>query len=108
MPKFSVGVQCQKMRRLRQLWRRFFLWFEFAAIAGIAIFLFVVGAGIIWAVAVPLPSIQNFESRKVAESTKIYDRTGNIILYDVHGSMRRTAVPLQDMSLHVRNATVAI
>ena len=84
------------------------MWFEIAAIGGIAIALFIVGSGIIWAVLVPLPSIQNFESRKVAESTKIYDRTGNIILYDVHGSMRRTAVPLEDISINIRNATIAI
>lgn len=88
--------------------RKLLLWIEFAAVAGLAAFLFAMGVGIIWAVAVPLPSIQSFESRKVSESTKIYDRTGNVILYDVHGSMRRTAVPLEDMSLHVRNATVAI
>lgn len=61
-----------------------------------------------WAVVVSVPSISSFENRKVAESTKIYDRTGNVLLYDVHGSMRRTAVPLADISVFVRNATVAI
>lgn len=96
------------MRTVPGRWRKLLVWAEFAVVAGVAAFLFAMGVGIIWAVAVPLPSIQNFESRKVAESTKIYDRTGNIILYDVHGSMRRTAVPLEDMSLNIRNATVAI
>lgn len=96
------------MRYLRKRLGRLFVWFEFAAIAGLAIFLFVFGAGIIWATVAPLPSIENFESRKVAESTKIYDRTGNIILYDVHGTMRRTEVAFEDISIHIRNATIAI
>ncbi len=96
------------MRFLRKRLGKFFVWFEFAAIGGIALFLFVFGAGIIWATVAPLPSIENFESRRVAESTKIYDRTGSIILYDVHGAMRRTEVPLEDISLNVRNATIAI
>lgn len=96
------------MRRLRKKFGRSFVWFEFAAIGGIALFLFIFGAGIIWATVAPLPSIENFESRKVAESTKIYDRTGSIILYDVHGSMRRTEVPFEDISINIRNATIAI
>ncbi len=96
------------MRFLRKRLGRFFVWFEFAAIGGIALFLFIFGAGIIWATVAPLPSIENFESRRVSESTKIYDRTGSIILYDVHGAMRRTEVPLEDISINVRNATIAI
>jgi len=92
----------------RKLFRRLFSWFEVVAIVGIAIALFVFGVGVIWATLSPLPAIENFESRRVAESTKIYDRTGNIILYDVHGSMRRTEVPIENISRYIRNATVAI
>lgn len=97
-----------KMKSLRKRFGTYVRWLELVAVGGAALFFFILGAGILWAAIVPLPSIENFESRKVSESTKIYDRTGNIILYDVHGSMRRTAVPLEDMSLHVRNATIAI
>lgn len=67
-----------------------------------------VGAFITWAVVVNVPSVESFQNRRVAESTKIFDRTGNILLYDVHGAMRRTAVPLSDISPFIRNATVAI
>lgn len=66
------------------------------------------GAFITWAIVVNVPSVESFQSRRVAESTKIFDRTGNVLLYDVHGSMRRTAVPLSDISPFIRNATVAI
>lgn len=67
-----------------------------------------VGAFITWALVVNVPSVESFQNRRVAESTKIFDRTGNILLYDVHGAMRRTAVPLADISPFIRNATVAI
>lgn len=67
-----------------------------------------VGAFITWALVVNVPSVESFQNRRVAESTKIFDRTGNILLYDVHGAMRRTAIPLADISPFIRNATVAI
>lgn len=61
-----------------------------------------------WAFVVAVPSVNSFENRRVAESTKIFDRTGDVLLYDVHGTMRRTAVPLEEMSPYIRNATIAI
>lgn len=96
------------MERFRNFWRRAHSPLEYTVLGGAALFFFVLGSAILWAAVTPLPAIENFESRRIAESTKIYDRTGNIILYDVHGSMRRTEVLLEDMSIHIRNATIAI
>lgn len=70
--------------------------------------LFLVGALLIWTVLLPIPQIQSLQNRRVFESTKIYDRTGTMLLYDVHGSVRRTIVPLSAMSPYVQNATIAI
>ncbi|MEK7106688.1 MAG: transglycosylase domain-containing protein [Patescibacteria group bacterium] len=67
-----------------------------------------VGIVAAWGAIVAIPSLDNFQSRRVAESTKIYDRTGNVLLYDVHGAMRRTTVPLDAISINIRNAAVAI
>ncbi|MDP3965667.1 MAG: transglycosylase domain-containing protein, partial [bacterium] len=67
-----------------------------------------VGMLVAWGAVIAIPSLDNFQNRKVAESTKIYDRTGNVLLYDVHGTMRRTAVPLDAISTNIRNATIAI
>jgi penicillin-binding protein 1C len=83
------------------------LWVEFAALALLIAGLFVVGSSLLWATFVPLPSINNFENRQVAQSTKIYDRTGNIVLYDVHGAVRRTSVPLADISPYIQKAIIA-
>lgn len=61
-----------------------------------------------WAIFASIPAINTIENRIVGESTKIYDRTGEVLLYDVHGSMRRTEIPFADISPFIRNATVAI
>ncbi|HVM73659.1 MAG TPA: transglycosylase domain-containing protein [Candidatus Paceibacterota bacterium] len=81
---------------------------ELFLLAGLALALFVFGAIIIWASIVPIPSINNFTNRQVAQSTKIYDRTGNILLYDAHGSEQRTSVPLSKISPYIQDATIAI
>jgi len=49
-----------------------------------------------------------FEERKVAESTKIFDRTGEILLYDVHNDAKRTLIAFEDISRNIKNATIAI
>ncbi len=86
----------------------FSLWTEIVALAVLALCFITIGSTIIWATLIPIPSISNFENRKVSESTKIYDRTGNIVLYDVHGAMRRSAVPLAEVSPYLRNAAIAV
>jgi 1A family penicillin-binding protein len=55
-----------------------------------------------------LPDPNKLMERQVAQSTKIYDRTGKIILYEVHGDEKRTLVTLNDIPASVKNATIAI
>lgn len=83
-------------------------WVFALAVAAAVGFVFLTGMFAAWAMVVSIPSIDNFENRKVAQSTKIYDRTGNIVLYDVHGAVRRTTVPLTDISPYIQQATIAI
>ena len=83
-------------------------WVKVGLLGGTAVILFILGGIIIWAAVMPIPSINSFTNRQVAESTKIYDRTGNVVLYDVHGSVRRTSVPLDQISPYVQQATIAI
>ncbi|KKW17440.1 MAG: Penicillin-binding protein, 1A family [Candidatus Magasanikbacteria bacterium GW2011_GWA2_50_22] len=85
----------------------------FRVIKAVALAIFFLGmlsAGVIvaWGAVISIPSLDNFQNRMVAESTKIFDRTGNVLLYDVHGTMRRTTVPFDSISINIRNATVAI
>lgn len=69
----------------------------------------IVSAGIlIWISSLQIPDLSAFDERRVLQSTKIYDRTGEVLLYDLHQDVKRTIIPLEDMSRHIKNATVAI
>lgn len=57
---------------------------------------------------ISIPNIESFSEREVVESTKIYDRTGEILLWELHGEERRTIVPFDAIGRNVKNATVAI
>lgn len=70
-------------------------------------FLFV-GGFVLWATTIGLPNLDNFDERRVAQSTKIFDRTGKVILYDVYGEYKRTVIPLDQISDYSKKATVAI
>lgn len=54
-----------------------------------------------------LPSPNKINARNVAESTKIYDRTGEVLLYEIHGEIKRTLVSLDQISDYVIKATIA-
>lgn len=54
-----------------------------------------------------LPSEDNVGSVYNAESTKIYDRTGTVVLYDIYDVQKRTVVSYEDIPDHVRTATIA-
>lgn len=55
-----------------------------------------------------LPSPGKVVNRSVVESTKIYDRTGNHILYDIHGEEKRTLIPFGEMPETIKFATIAL
>ena len=82
--------------------------FQVTTILFLVALIFSASTFFIWAATVQIPDFSLFESRKVSQSTKIYDRTGKILLYDVHKDVRRTIVPFESISPHVKNASVAI
>jgi 1A family penicillin-binding protein len=65
-------------------------------------------AGVFLYFAKDLPSPGKVTTRFVAESTKIYDRTGKHILYDIHGEEKRTLIPFGEMPDSVKYATIAL
>lgn len=56
----------------------------------------------------PVPDIGSFANRQIDQSTKIYDRTGQILLYDYNRDAKRNIIPLSSISPHTINATIAI
>lgn len=75
----------------------------------LALFLFAAGAGVVFAYSVvhTLPNPDRIKERSVIESTKIYDRTGTVVLYEIHGEEKRTVVPLAEIPDSLKKATLA-
>jgi len=69
---------------------------------------FIGGLSFLWVASIDIPDFSSFDTRKVSESTKIYDRTGKVLLYDIHADTKRTVVSFDSISRYIKNATVAI
>lgn len=77
-------------------------------IFGGAIGLLLGAALFIWVATIDLPDLNNFETRKVANSTKIFDRTGKVLLYNIHQDIKRTEVSSSEISEYVKQAHIAV
>lgn len=55
-----------------------------------------------------LPNPNALITREVPLTTKLYDRTGTHLLYEIHGNANRSLIKLNDLPQYVSNATVAI
>lgn len=66
------------------------------------------GIFLLWASTLTMPTVDIIEHQRNENSTKIYDRTGEVLLYNMYQDVRRTVVPLDDMSEHIKHATIAI
>ena len=65
-------------------------------------------AGVFAWFAKDLPSPGNINERFVIQSTKIYDRTGDHLLYEVHGEEKRTEIPFEQMPDSIKYAAIAL
>lgn len=85
------------------------LWIRRILIAAGVLFL----AGIISVVGVfayfsqDLPSPENIDERSVPQSSKIYDRNKEVVLYELHGEQNRTVVDIENISNYLQKATLA-
>jgi 1A family penicillin-binding protein len=68
----------------------------------------ILGLGILWISSFRLPDLSAFGQRKVTESTKIYDQTGKVLLFDLNDGVKRTVISSEEISPYIKNATVAI
>lgn len=55
-----------------------------------------------------LPDPDSIVSRQVKESTKIYDRTGTTVLYDIYDEEKRTVVSWEKINDTIKHATLAV
>jgi penicillin-binding protein 1A len=75
-----------------------FLGISFIGVAGIMIYV----------ATAQIPDFKSFEARLIENSTKIYDRTGEVVLYDFHTNTKRTEIPFSEMGKWLPQATTAI
>lgn len=87
----------------KPLFRKILKFLIYAAIIGVV---FVVGLFAYFYKDLPSPGKVN--ERFVVESTKIYDRTGQHLLYEIHGEEKRTLIPFSEMPDSVKYATIAL
>ncbi|MFA6136203.1 MAG: PBP1A family penicillin-binding protein [Candidatus Paceibacterota bacterium] len=55
-----------------------------------------------------LPHPEKITNFQPTQSTKIYDRTGEVLLYEIHGEENRTLIRGEDMPDYAKKATIAI
>ncbi|MEK7147083.1 MAG: PBP1A family penicillin-binding protein [Patescibacteria group bacterium] len=55
-----------------------------------------------------LPNPAQFNTRKITQSTKIYDRAGQVLLYEIHGEEKRTVISFEQIPEYVKQTTLVI
>jgi 1A family penicillin-binding protein len=93
----------KKLKKLRK--HRFF---KNITLLAIGAFILIIAVIIIWLASIKIPDFSAFEERRMASSTKIYDRTGEILLYDINQDIKKTSIPLADMGKNIQDATISI
>lgn len=75
---------------------------------GIAAVALAFGGGLLFLYyAKDLPRPEKFTEFTVIQPTRIYDRTGTVLLYEIYGDQRREVVPLSEVSDTMKNAVIA-
>ncbi|PIP87439.1 penicillin-binding protein [Candidatus Campbellbacteria bacterium CG22_combo_CG10-13_8_21_14_all_36_13] len=79
--------------------------FKFLLVIGV----FFAGVVVFWLSSFDIPDLTSFEERKVVQSTKIYDKTGEVLLYEFNSNdIKRTVVSGDQISRYIKNATIAV
>ncbi|KXB08627.1 hypothetical protein AKJ56_00765 [candidate division MSBL1 archaeon SCGC-AAA382N08] len=98
-------VTKKKERKKKNHRKRFYI----VLLSLITLFLILIGSGVVYALNITrqLPPLEQFSSRKVSQSAKIYDRTGEVLLYKMFGEEKRTIVPFDKIPENMKKATLA-
>jgi len=99
----AIKRKTPREKRIRKLKRNRLIK---AVVALVLTGLFGLSVGI-WAITRNLPNPAEFGNRAINQSTKIFDRTGTVLLYEIHGEERRTVIPFDQISDTVKKATLA-
>lgn len=103
----NIKPIARRIRRGRTSWRTWLshilvltAWVATLGVIGVSLFVLYAKSQV--------PDPESIISRQVKESTKIYDRTGTVVLYDIYDEERRTVVPWERISDTIKKATLAV
>lgn len=110
IPQFQQNSNLSKKNKLKKDKSKWKKWLKRLFIIGL--FGFVIGVIILigafaW-YSKDLPDPNKIMERDIAQSTKIYDRTGQTVLYEVHGEEKRTLMQLDNIPNEVKWATISV
>jgi 1A family penicillin-binding protein len=97
------NLSSKKGKRFHIPWKLLFKLFG----VGVAVLILAI-AGVFAYFFKDLPDPGKINNRFIAESTKIYDRTGNHLLYEVHGEEKRTQIDFNQMPDVLKYATISL
>ena len=92
-----------KLKRPRLSWRKIISW-GLVGLAGLVL----AGFFALFILSRNLPSVEQFEQRLIKQSTKIYDREGKVLLYEVSAGQKRTVIPFDEIPANLKIATIAV
>ncbi|MBC7074117.1 transglycosylase domain-containing protein [Candidatus Parcubacteria bacterium] len=94
------------MKILKFIGKTFIFFFSLIFVFFLTAFILFLGLFLYYIKDLPRPEV--FQETLFPQSTKIYDRTGKILLYEIYGEERRIWVPLDKIPLYLRNAVIAV
>ncbi len=80
----------------------------FGLITLVVLILTIVGLMYLFSLIKNLPVLGQNSDNRLAQSTKIYDRTGRVLLYEIHGQEKRTVIPFEEIPDYIKKATIAV
>src|SRR5690606_35568312 len=98
----------QLKKHIKNLGKDWKDWVVDGAIVLLVLGFITAGGLLVFISTLDLPDLSAFEQRRVHQSTKNNDRTGEIVHYVLNQDVRCTVIPYDEISHHINNATAAI
>ncbi len=97
MTKYKTNHKSKKRKIIFFLLKSLFFFLVFLSLGFLFLFIYY---------ARDLPRPEKFGERHFIQSTKIYDRSGEILLYNIYGEEKREIIPLNQIPDHLKNAVI--
>lgn len=95
----------RKIYRENKKWRRIVFLFKLFFFLSLLLILGFVFLFVFYAKDLPRP--EKFTEKQVIQSTKIYDRSGQVLLYEIYGEEKRTIISLDKVPEYLKQAVIA-